>query len=117
MSDSSQTNWIVHLCTQTAWNAALQAGEYCPPSLVDEGFIHCSLPSQMGAVANLFYRGVSDLVLLWIDPQQVCAEICWEAVGEQVFPHIYGPLSTDAVRSVREFIPDADGTFRQEPGL
>lgn len=117
MSDSSSPDWIVHLCTQTAWSAALQAGEYRPPSLADEGFIHCSLPGQMVAVANLFYREIPELVLLWIDPRQVDADIRWEAVGDQVFPHIYGRLSTGSVQAVQKFIPDADGIFRKEPGL
>ena len=32
-----------------------------PPSLDDEGFIHCSLPTQVTHVADWFYRDVPDL--------------------------------------------------------
>jgi uncharacterized protein (DUF952 family) len=117
MLDTTPIDWLVHLCTQSAWNEALLTGEYRPASLAMEGFIHCSRPRQMIKVANLFYQGIPDLVLLWLDPQRVSAEIRWEAVGDQVFPHIYGPLITSAIQAVRPFIPDLDGTFRQEPGL
>jgi uncharacterized protein (DUF952 family) len=69
------------------------------------------------AVANLFFQGASNLVLLWIDPRLVSAEIRWEAVGNQVYPHIYGPLNIDAVCAVQLYSSDPDGIFRQEPGL
>jgi uncharacterized protein (DUF952 family) len=115
--DSSPVDWIVHLCPQPEWRAALQVGEYRPQSLSDEDFIHCSRPGQVVAVANLFFPGASDLILLWIDPSLVSAEIRWEAVDNQVFPHIYGPLNTEAVRTAREFVADTDGIFRQSLGL
>ena len=117
MSDLSAVERIVHLCARSAWQAALQTGEYRPPSLETEGFIHCSLPGQIVDVANRFYPGVKDLVLLWIDPQQINAEIRWDAVGEQIFPHIYGPLNLAAVLAVRDFSPGADGVFHQMSGL
>lgn len=117
MSGAPAVDWIVHLCTRSAWQAALQAGEYRPPSVEAEGFIHCSQPGQIVDVANLFFPGVRDLVLLWIDPQQVYAEIRWEAVAEQVFPHIYGPLNLAAVLAVSDFSPGADGVFHQTTEL
>jgi uncharacterized protein (DUF952 family) len=117
VNETSAANWIVHLCSRSAWQAALRAGEYHPPSLETEGFIHCSRPGQIVDVANLFFPGVRDLALLWIDPQQVRAEIRWDAVGEQVFPHIYGPLNLAAVLAVGDFSPGADGVFRRESGL
>jgi len=107
--------FILHICTQQAWEQAQQAGKYSPPSLVSEGFIHCSRPEQIVPVANLFYRGTVDLVLLWIDPQKVEHEIRWEIVGEQLFPHIYGPLNLQAVCKVKDYPADPDGRFSQEP--
>jgi len=87
-----------------------------------KGFIHCSRPEQVVSVANEFYSKQSGLVLLWIDPGKVNAEIRWEAaVGlplaenqppADVFPHIYGALNPDAVISVSGFSPDDDGVFR-----
>lgn len=117
MNTPTAPGWIVHLCPQTVWLAALSSGEYRPASLDSEGFIHCSRPEQVTAVANRFYRGLTGLVLLWIDPRQVAAEIRWEPADGQVFPHIYGSLNITAVLAVREFDPGPDGVFYQPVGL
>ena len=53
-------------------------------------------------VANRFYQGISDLVLLWIDPEKLTSEIRWENVDGTLFPHIYGPINLDAVSSVTD---------------
>jgi uncharacterized protein (DUF952 family) len=103
--------YIVHLCPRKLWVIAQAAGEYRAPSLEADGFIHCSRPGQILAVANRFYRGQTGLALLWIDPEKVRAEIRWEAADGEEFPHIYGPLNLDAVFDTRDFPPEADGSF------
>jgi uncharacterized protein (DUF952 family) len=113
MNASSQ--YIVHLCSRADWQAAREAGEYRAASLVEEGFIHCSRPEQILFVANSFYRGEPDLVLLWIDPAQAAAEIRWDTTELGTFPHIYGPLNLEAVLAVRDFLPDAHGEFQEVP--
>ena len=90
-------DWIVHLCSHQAWEDALATGNYQAASLASEGFIHCSRPDQILAVANAFYHGLAGLSLLWIDPLLVTPEVRWEPVDKQVFPHLYGPLNLDAV--------------------
>jgi uncharacterized protein (DUF952 family) len=116
---------IVHICKRQDWDAAQENGTYTPDSLNESGFIHCSRPEQVVSVANEFYSKQSGLVLLWIDPGVVKAEIRWEAsvgfplAGNQppadVFPHINGALNLDAVSSVSDFFPDDDGVFRSLP--
>jgi len=106
---------IGHLCEQQAWQAAQAAGEYHTPSLEQEGFIHCSRPDQILWVANQFYPGNPELVVLWIDPGQVQPEVRWESADAQTFPHIYGPLNLEAVLAVQNFSPDPDGVFRRLP--
>jgi uncharacterized protein (DUF952 family) len=83
-----------------------------------EGFIHCSTREQVIQVANIRFRGQSGLVLLFIDTEKVAAEIIYENLegGQQLFPHIYGELNTDAVMQVAEFEPDADGYFTLSVG-
>jgi uncharacterized protein (DUF952 family) len=110
------TRQIVHLCRGAEWVSALEAGEYRAASLQEVGFIHCSRPEQILWVANHYFHGTDDLVLLWIDPQHVASEIRWELSDGQVFPHIYGPLNLEAVDTVGELSPDKDGTFRVVPG-
>ena len=60
---------IFHITTASEWQAARREGAYLAASLDSEGFIHCSLPTQVNHVADWFYRDIPDLVLLCIDPQ------------------------------------------------
>lgn len=78
----------------------------------EDGFIHCSDPSQLLEVANALYKGERGLVLLCIDPAKVKTEIRYEKSGPEAFPHIYGPLNTDAVVAALPFEPDDEGKFR-----
>ncbi|MDQ7795089.1 MAG: DUF952 domain-containing protein [bacterium] len=107
---------ILHITTADAWEQAGKAGEYRPPSLLTQGFIHCSLAGQVVAVADALFRGQSGLVLLCIDPARVKAEIRYEGYG-QPYPHIYGPLDTGAVTQVLAFEPGQDGCFRLPAGI
>ena len=61
---------LLHITTQAEWEKALRTGEYTHPSLESEGFIHCSKASQILWVANRFYRGNSNLILLQIDAKK-----------------------------------------------
>lgn len=106
---------ILHICTQDEWASAQSAGEYRASSLKSEGFIHCSRTGQILWVANQYYPGAVDLLLLWIDPQKLAARLCWEDLDGDVFPHLYGSLNLDAVTSVTDFVPDPDGVFRVVP--
>ncbi len=112
MTTSAGTEWIVHLCTTQAWQSALMNGDYRAASLETEGFIHCSRPQQILWVANEFYPGEPDLLLLWIDTQLIRSGVVWDSVGDRTFPHIYAPINLEAVRAVSDFNPDPDGVFR-----
>ena len=120
------TELILHLASNEAWLAAVDAGSYHADSLSTEGFIHCSKPSQIVDVANTFYRGQGGLVLLVIDVSKLSAKLKWEPPAEpepthartgDLFPHIYGPLNLEAVTRVLPFEPGADGTFSLPPEL
>jgi uncharacterized protein (DUF952 family) len=97
---------IYHITPRSEWVAAQAAGSYRSASLGSEGFIHCSTPIQVPAVAKAFYRGQVGLVLLAIDESLVRSDLRWEAPAghpaegispEDLFPHIYGPINLDAV--------------------
>jgi len=110
---------MLHIVTTVGWQDAQDGGEYRPPSLNEEGFIHCSTPEQLIAVANDRFAGQDGLLLLQIDPAQVPAEILYEDCYEsgQTFPHIYGPLPLPAVTRVFNFRPDPNGFFTMPDGL
>lgn len=113
---------IYHLLPPDAWQHAQVDGEYAPPSLAAEGFIHASYSAQILGVANRFYRGEASLVLLAIETSRIEAAVRGDpvtlATGEVVrFPHIYGPLNTDAVVSAVTLTRAADGSFDLPAGL
>jgi uncharacterized protein (DUF952 family)/RimJ/RimL family protein N-acetyltransferase len=112
-TEQDQESWLVHICRQSDWQEAQKLGRYVPDSLGREGFIHLSRPSQVIEVANRFYRGVSELLLLWIYPQALKAEVRWEAADGQVFPHLYGELNLEAILRAAPFAADKDGVFRR----
>jgi uncharacterized protein (DUF952 family) len=104
---------ILHIARRSLWERALTRGRYEPESLLKEGFVHCSAPSQVLRVANALYRGENDLVLLKINPQCCQAETRWEALyqANELFPHVYGPIEVSAVEHVFPFPPKENGSF------
>ncbi len=115
---------ILHITSKIEWLVAQQRGEYVAPSLQTEGFIHCSTENQVLHVANTFYRGRTDLVLLKLDEAKLKPELKWEppagspAPGifdSDKFPHIFGPINLTAVASVLDFVPDPDGAWHSLP--
>ena len=106
---------IVHICSLEVWQTAQAAGEYRADSLEAEGFIHCSRPEQVLEVANRYYGGQNSLLLLWIDPSKLTAELRWEPSDGDIYPHLYGPLNLAAIIQVSAFPPDTEGVFRSLP--
>jgi len=117
MGNHQGQSWIVHLCHNADWHAALEKGYYQADSLVEVGFIHCSRPEQVMGVANRYYTGINDLVLLWINPASLRAELRWEASDEDLFPHVYGLINIDAVQAVDNFPAASDGYFYTVPAV
>jgi uncharacterized protein (DUF952 family) len=113
--------FIYHIAAAADWEQARRDGQYTTSTrgltLAEQGYIHASTAEQVATVANAFYRGVPDLLLLVIDPGRVAAEIRYEPVPGQdlPYPHIYGPLNTDAVVEVRPFRPTANGEYLFDP--
>ena len=98
---------ILHITYRADWAAARNGETYEAPSLADEGFIHCSTPSQVVSTANRYYAGRDDLVLLRIDPDRLTAEVRYENTvgGDELFPHVYGPVDRAAVIDARPWSP------------
>jgi len=94
---------IYHITTRETWRKANETGAYTSPSLKEEGFIHCSELSQVEDIKSRFYEGVQDLVLLTIDTEKLTSQLVfeWSPSVQNTFPHIYGPINTDAVIDVR----------------
>ena len=107
---------LVHLCSTDEWDQARSAGELCPDSLGEVGFVHLSAQRQVHLPANRLFPGHVDLVLLYVDPDRLGAPVRWEPgvpddPESMLFPHLYGPLPADAVIAVRPYEPGSDGRF------
>jgi uncharacterized protein (DUF952 family) len=114
-------NVLLHLCSADEWRLAQELGERRPESLETVGFVHLSAPEQVHLPANRLYAGRTDLVLLRIDPARLPSEVRWEPgvptdPDAMVFPHLYGPLPTEAVISVTSYRPDVNGRFAPVSG-
>jgi uncharacterized protein (DUF952 family) len=94
------------------WEAGSASEWYTPEAYDVDGFIHCTNGiDQMITVANWFYvpdnRAFKVLVL---DMNRITSEVRYDD-PEQVFPHIYGPLNTDAVVGELNVTRSDDGAF------
>ena len=107
---------IYHLALASDWEAAVEAGEYrvstLGRTLAQEGFVHASTSSQVRDVADTYYAGVRDqLVLLTIDERRLTVPLLWDAVegSPEPFPHLYGPLDVSAVVLATPLLRDGTG--------
>ena len=112
---------IFHITSRRNWRTALATGDYQAESLTSEGFIHCSTLSQVLPVAENFYKGQSELVILLIEPALLSSTLKWEPPSGGTppqgvpkgdpFPHIYGPINLSAVVKVLDLEQNASGAF------
>jgi uncharacterized protein (DUF952 family) len=90
---------IYHITTLNDWNQAKAKGIYESPSLIKEGFIHCSEEAQIEGVLHRYFEITKDLVKLEIDTNKLIPELKYElspALNE-LFPHVCGPINLNAV--------------------
>lgn len=101
---------LYHLALQADWTSAHARGEPYDRSTLDKslaeiGFVHCSFADQVQGTADLFYAGRSDVVLLTIDPALLDVPVR----VEQRFPHVYGPVTPQAVIAAAPLDQMSDG--------
>jgi uncharacterized protein (DUF952 family) len=111
---------ILHIATADDWSPVerARASYYQPAGFEVDGFVHCSRRHQVVGVANERFHGRTDLVLLSIDESMLSAPLRYENLegGDEVFPHVYGPINMGAVTAALRWEPGPDGTFTS-PGL
>lgn len=88
---------IFHIALDSEWRAARRDGRYATStlgrSLAEEGFIHCARRDQLAEVSRRFFgRERRPLVLLEIDTERLGVPWREDRVGDQTFPHVYGPI-------------------------
>lgn len=106
---------IYHIADRYDWEKAQEIGEYETPNLERFGFIHCSTRDQIIKVANFQYEGQKGKELLEIDEELLNSRVEYEKVPgapfDEEFPHVYGPIETEAVVGTASFEPNEEGRF------
>lgn len=102
MPDPLQPDALYHLATPEQWAGHRATGEIAPPSLVEEGFVHCSWGRQVAGTVAKHFDGVDELLALHLDEDALAGDLVEEDSysSGQAFPHVYAPIPTSAVRSV-----------------
>ena len=106
---------IYHIVKASDIKLNIDRKYYKPKSIENDGFIHCSIESSVIPVANDYYRNENvAFLLLKIDPAKLTSEVKYEKAAPlkgmktdhlksaPVFPHIYGPIDTQAIIGIGE---------------
>lgn len=101
-----------HLVPTPVWDSQKSQPQYTPEAYDTDGFIHCTDGlDQLLTVANLFYTSdARPFTTLVLAVSEITSPIRYDD-PDQLFPHIYGPLNTSAVRDELPVDRERDGTF------
>ena len=111
---------VFHIALAADWEQAQGPGAYTTSTvgrtLEDEGFLHAAHRHQVRDVLARYFRDLDQpLVLLTIDTDLLGVPWREDDVGEEKFPHIYGPLAPEAVVGV-EALEERGDTQTLTPG-
>ena len=92
---------IYHIVLPDVWEA-FDTDLYFAKSLDTEGFIHCSFSDQLNAVIARYYSSEPEVIILEIETDSLMSRVVNEpSTGNEIYPHIYGPINRDAIVSVK----------------
>jgi uncharacterized protein (DUF952 family) len=91
---------IYKICSAELWREAERAGRFRGAPLDErDGFIHFSTAAQVAETAARHFAGAAGQVLVAVDVGSLGERLKWEpSRGGDLFPHLYGALSLEAVR-------------------
>jgi uncharacterized protein (DUF952 family) len=104
-------NLIYKIVAAPEWRAAAASGVFRGAAIdLADGFIHFSTAEQARETAARHFAGQRDLLLVAVDATRLGDALKWEVSrGGALFPHLYAPLSLDAVTKVDSLPLAADG--------
>lgn len=110
---------IYKICPRVLWRAAEDEGRFTGAAIdLADGFIHFSTAGQVTETAARHFAGVENLVLVAVEADALGPALRYEpSRGGDLFPHLYGDLSLDAVRSVVDLPLGPDGRHTLPAGL
>lgn len=102
---------IYKIVSAADWRAAERARVFRGAAIdLADGFIHFSSAAQVEETAAKHFRRRDDLLLVAVDAGKLGDALKWEVSrGDALFPHLYAPLSLDAVTRVDPLPLGANG--------
>src|SRR5436190_22914530 len=103
---------IFHIATLADWKEAQSSGRYTTStygrSLRQEGFVRAAYHDQLPGVRDGKYGEVTEpLLVLEVETDLLDVDVRETQIGDQVFPHVQGPIPTTAVVGWRPARPPA----------
>ena len=100
---------IYHIVLPEVWKDFKDKEFYKAESLDTEGFIHCSFAEQLEGVLKRYYKDVGNILILEIETDKLTSKLVNEpSTNDEIYPHIYGEINTDAIVKVKEKTLTAD---------
>jgi uncharacterized protein (DUF952 family) len=102
---------IFKIMSAAQWQEFARNGVFlgAPVDLAD-GFIHFSTALQVIETARKHFSGLSDLVLVAVARERIVEGLIDEpSRGGDLFPHLYAPLSLEAVLWAQPLLMDSSG--------
>jgi uncharacterized protein (DUF952 family) len=101
-----------HMSPTSVWEGQKNRDSYLPEAFDQDGFIHATNGlEKLAWVGNEFYTGDRrPYIVLVLDVSKLTSPVRYDG-PEELFPHIYGPLNTDAVIGELNVQRDAEGRF------
>ena len=95
---------IYHLVRRADWLVATEKDSYTGTGDdLRDGFLHFSTREQVAESAARHRAGISDLLLIGVDPGALGDALKWEpSRGGQLFPHLFGDLPMNAVARIED---------------
>lgn len=100
---------LFHFAEPGDWESARASGEYAPPGLASEGFIHAATAEQVPGVIARHLRGRGPRVRLTLDADALRGLLVfeWSTASNGLYPHLFGPIPLAAVVAAEPFDPDS----------
>lgn len=102
---------IYHIATRKEWDYHAGTASYVPFAYDQDEFIHCCDLHQLAAVANEYFPGGGDLLVLELAPTKLEPQTIYEQNGKEKYPHVYGPINKDATNRMVRVQRNANGLF------
>ena len=114
MHDANERQVVYKIMTSAEWSAFASSGTFAgSPIDHQDGFIHLSAHHQVIETARKHFAALQELHLVSVATAPVSQQLKWEVSrGEQLFPHLYGPLETCHIQNHWLILKSENGEHR-----